>query len=56
MSPTDLEMSHDKEVIFIKDKVEVTHWGWVTHIYISKLAIIGSENGLSPDGLSPMLG
>ena len=25
-----------------------THWGWVTHICISKLAIIGSDNGLSP--------
>ena len=27
----------------------LTHWGWVTHIYVSKLAIIGSDNGLSPD-------
>ena len=27
---------------------ELTHWGWVTHIYISKLTIIGSDNGLSP--------
>ena len=24
------------------------HWGWVTHIYISKLTTIGSDNGLSP--------
>ena len=25
-----------------------TPWGWVTHIYISKLITIGSDNGLSP--------
>ena len=28
---------------------ELTHWGRVTQIYVSKLTIIGSENGLSPD-------
>ena len=27
----------------------LTHWGWVTHICINKLTIIGSDNGLSPD-------
>ena len=26
----------------------LTHWGQVTHIYVSKLTIIGSDNGLSP--------
>ena len=26
----------------------LTHWGWVTPICVSKLAIIGSDNGLSP--------
>ena len=26
----------------------VTHWGQVTHICVSKLTIIGSDNGLSP--------
>ena len=26
----------------------LTHWGRVTHIYVSELAIIGSDNGLSP--------
>ena len=26
----------------------LTHWGWVTHICISKSTIIGSDNGLSP--------
>ena len=27
---------------------ELTHWGWVTHICVRKLAIIGSDDGLSP--------
>ena len=26
----------------------LTHWSWVTHICVSKLTIIGSDNGLSP--------
>ena len=26
----------------------LTHWGRVTHIWVSKLTIIGSDNGLSP--------
>ena len=26
----------------------LNHWGWVTHICVSKLNIIGSDNGLSP--------
>ena len=26
----------------------LTHWGWVTHICVSELTIIGSDNGLSP--------
>ena len=29
--------------------VVLTHWGRVTHICVSKLTIIGSDNGLSPD-------
>ena len=28
---------------------QLTHWGRVTHICVSKLSIIGSDNGLSPD-------
>ena len=28
----------------------LNHWGWVTHICISKLTVIGSDNGLSPGG------
>ena len=27
---------------------KLTHWGWVTHICVSKLTIIGSDNGLAP--------
>ena len=27
----------------------LTHWGRVTHICVSKLTIIGSDNGLSPE-------
>ena len=26
----------------------LTHWGWVMHKCVSKLSIIGSDNGLSP--------
>ena len=29
-------------------RVRLTHWGWVTHICVSKLSILGSDNGLSP--------
>ena len=29
--------------------LSLTHWGRVTHICVSKLSIIGSDNGLSPD-------
>ena len=28
--------------------LNLTHWGRVTHIGVSKLTIIGSDNGLSP--------
>ena len=29
--------------------LDLTHWGRVTYIGVSKLTIIGSDNGLSPD-------
>ena len=29
--------------------ISLTHWGRVTHIFVSKLTIIGSDNGLSPE-------
>ena len=28
--------------------MQLTHWGWVTHISVGKLTIIGSDNGVSP--------
>ena len=31
----------------------LTHWGQVTHICVSNLTIIGSDNGLSPGGHQP---
>ena len=31
-----------------RDVSWLTHWGRVTHICVSKLTLIGSENGLSP--------
>ena len=33
---------------FCSDLIVLTHWGWKTHICISKLNINGSDNGLSP--------
>ena len=36
-------------VVLVNMCSEITHWGRVTHICVSKLAIIGSDNGLSPD-------
>ena len=31
------------------ENVELTHWGRATHICVSNLTFIGSDNGLSPD-------
>ena len=33
----------------------LTHWGRATHICVSKLTIIGSDNGLSPDWRQPII-
>ena len=30
-------------------RIDLTHWGRVTHICVGNLTIIGSDNGLSPD-------
>ena len=35
-------------VVILSRGDELTHWGRVTHICVSKLTIIGSDNGLSP--------
>ena len=32
----------------------LTQWGWMTHIYASKLTIIGSDNDLTPVGAKPL--
>ena len=34
--------------IIVSCKIILTHWGQVTHICVSDLTIIGSDNGLSP--------
>ena len=36
------------ESLFRERSAYQTHWGRVTHICVSKLTIIGSDNGLSP--------
>ena len=40
------------ETVIRKDgtetRIKLTHWGRVTHVCVSKLTIIGSDNGLSP--------
>ena len=33
---------------FVMYQRELTHWGRMLHIYVSKLTIIGSDDGLSP--------
>ena len=33
----------------------LTHWGWVMHICVVNLIIIGSDNGLSPDRLQAII-
>ena len=33
----------------------LTHWGWTTHMCVSKLTIIGSDNGLSPGRWQAMI-
>ena len=41
--------------ILAMKQYSLTHWGWVTHICISKLTIIGSDNGLSPGRLQAII-
>ena len=38
---------HLSDWIIMKN-FSLTHWGRVTHIFVSKLTTIGSDNGLSP--------
>ena len=41
-------LSGTNKVTFVKQLWVLTHWGRVTHIWVGKLTIIGSDNGLSP--------
>ena len=45
-------LSHEKRVLYRSlnqyPHFGLTHWGRVTHKCVSKLTIIGSDNGLSP--------
>ena len=43
MATTISHQDHGQSII-----LKLTHWGQVTHIWIGKLTIIGSDNGLSP--------
>ena len=36
------------EFLRMNPAIALTHWGRVTHICVSNLTIIGSDNGLSP--------
>ena len=45
-----LHMAGSWQVPHLCSWFALTHWGRVTHIYVSKLTIIGSDNGLSPGG------
>ena len=38
----------DTAFIWLNHSASLNHWGRVTHICVSKLTIIGSDNGLSP--------
>ena len=44
---TVMKLIHQHSTLYIS-KPSLTHWGQVMHICISKLIIIGSDNGLSP--------
>ena len=33
--------------MYLFQKISLIHWGWVTHICLGELTIIGSDNGLS---------
>ena len=40
---------------YMYDSLKLTHWGRVTHICVSELPIIGSNNGLSPGWLQAII-
>ena len=47
--------SSAKYLCFNYHASDLTHWGRVTHICVSKLTIIGSDNGLSPSRRQPII-
>ena len=48
-------LKQDSSVQYQLQNKHLTHWGRVTHICISKLTIIGSDNGLSPGGCQAII-
>ena len=44
-----LKFTHLNSQPHLPGDSELTHWGWVMHICVGKLTIIGSDNGLSPE-------
>ena len=47
-APNNLKFPYSATVFLLQKHELLTHWGRVTHICISDLTIIGSDNGLSP--------
>ena len=41
-------MTYDLTIFCVRPDITLTHWGRVTHIWVGKLTIIASDNGLSP--------
>ena len=37
----------EKALMVPNPTIYLTHWGWVRHIFVNKITIIGSDNGLS---------
>ena len=49
---------HTSHILFdfsMELTIYLTHWGRVTHICVSKLTILGSDNGLSPGRRQPII-
>ena len=47
-----MNLTHSNTVVTSKDDVNIevlTQWGRVMHIFVSKIIIIGSDDGLAPD-------
>ena len=42
-----VQEKHNSSALAMELHLAFTHWGWLTHICVSTLTIIGSDNGLS---------